>query len=345
MKIGILTFHDGINHGAYLQCYGLYKTIKNLGYDVKVINYKNFKHWWKEYKCFLWTKNPKFLIANIRKILKFKVEQKNISKTIFTFSHEKVKREEFDIIVIGSDMVWNYKTYLVGFDPVYFGYYLNAKRIFSYAASFGDIDNDNSVPREIINGINNFSRISVRDENSLKILRRITYKPVKLVLDPIFLYPYSEEEKICKYNNFILIYAYNMSFDQIKQIRNFANKKNLNIIAIAYNQPWCDKNIIAVSPFEWLGFFRKANYIITSSFHGTIFSIKYEKQFITLPNININNKIEYVLKISGLKNRIFQNQSNIEKLLNSPINYKIINQKISKHIMESKKYLEESINE
>jgi polysaccharide pyruvyl transferase WcaK-like protein len=345
MKIGILTFHDGINHGAYLQCYGLYKTIENLGHDVKVVNYKNFKHWYREYKCFLWTKNPVLLFANIKKILKFKKSQKKLPKTIFTFSHKKVEKEKFDVIIIGSDRVWDYKNSFFGLDPIYFGSFLNSKKLFAYACSFGCVKPNDHVPRGVIFGLKKFSKISVRDENSLKILKRITYKPVRLVLDPIFLYPYLEEEKICKYNNFILIYSYQMSLDQIKQIKIFASKKNLNIIAIAYSQPWCDKNIIAISPFEWLGYFRNANYIITSTFHGTIFSIKYEKQFITLPNISINNKIEYILKISGLKNRILQNQSDTEKLLDSPINYKIINRKISKHIMESKKYLEESINE
>ena len=344
MKIGILTFHDGINHGAYLQCYGLYKTIENMGHDVKIINYKNFKHWWKEYKCFLWTKNPRILYANIRKIFKFKVEQRRLPKTSFTFSREKVNKEEFNIIVVGSDIIWNYKNPLFGFDPVYFGNFLNAKKIISYAGSFGNIDINDSLPKEAINDLKKFSNISVRDDNSLKILKKITYKPINIVLDPTFLYNYTKEEKKCIYKNFILIYAYQINLDQIRQVKEFAKKKNLNTIAIAYNQAWCYKNIISLSPFEWLGYFRQADYIITSTFHGTIFSIKYSKKFVTIPNIHINNKLRYIMEITELKKRVLHNQKNIEKILSLNIDYKIVNKKLSKFVLESKNYLKECLN-
>jgi len=345
LKIGILTFHDGINHGAYLQCYALYKTLDNLGHNVEIINYKNFHHWWKEYKCFLWTKNPVLLFANIKKILKFEKAQKKIPKTAFTFSHERVKKEKFDVVVIGSDIIWNYENPFFGFDPIYFGYFLNAKKIISYAGSFGSVNCNNVIPYKIIKGFKKYSNISVRDDNSLKILKKITYKPVKLVLDPTFLYDYTKEEKVCNYKDFVLIYSYQISSEQIRQIKDFAKKKNLNTIAIAYNQPRCDYNIVAVSPFEWLGYFKKAKYVVTSTFHGTVFSIKYNKKFITLPNIPINNKLSYILKITGLKNRILQKQNNIENLLESDINYKIVNKIISKNIFKSIQYLKEALND
>ncbi len=344
LKIGILTFHDGINHGAYLQCYGLYKTIESLGQEVYIINYKNFKHWLREYKCFLWTRRPNILLANIEKILKFKSEQKNFLKTNFTFSHSRVSKEKFDIVIVGSDTIWNYKNPLFGFDPIYFGNFLNAKKIISYAGSFGNIDMNDSLPKEAIDGLKKFSNISVRDDNSLKILSKIINKPIKLVIDPTFLYDYAKEEKKCIYKNFILIYAYQINLDQIRQVKEFAKKKNLNTIAIAYNQPWCDRNITAISPFEYLGYFRKADYIITSTFHGTIFSIKYKKKFVTIPNIHINNKLRYILEITKLKNRILQHQETIEQLLSLDIDYKIVNKKLSQFILESKKYLKESIN-
>lgn len=344
LKIGILTFHDGINHGAYLQCYGLYKTIENMGHDVKIINYKNFKHWWKEYKCFLWTKNPRILYANIRKIFKFKVEQRKLPKTTLTFSHKKVKKENFDVIIIGSDRVWDYKNSFFGLDPIYFGSFLNSKKLFAYACSFGCVKPNDHIPREVICALKKFSKVSVRDDNSLKILKKITRKPVKLVLDPTLLYNYTREEKVCPYKDFILIYSYQINSEQIKGIRNFAEEKNLDIIAIAYNQPWCDKNIINISPFEWLGYFIRANYIITSTFHGTIFSIKYNKQFVTLPNIYIDNKLETILNITGLKNRVLYKANNLEQLLGTKIYYNPINNKLSKSILDSINFLRKNIS-
>ncbi|MBW2166434.1 MAG: polysaccharide pyruvyl transferase family protein, partial [Deltaproteobacteria bacterium] len=55
MKIGILTFHDGINHGGFFQAYSTFSLLRSWGHDVEIINYKNSTHWFKEYKAFLFT--------------------------------------------------------------------------------------------------------------------------------------------------------------------------------------------------------------------------------------------------------------------------------------------------
>ena len=68
MRIGILTYHDGINHGAFLQVFSSYTELRKMGFNVEVINYKSLKHWFWEYKCFLYTKHIKLLTANVKKI-------------------------------------------------------------------------------------------------------------------------------------------------------------------------------------------------------------------------------------------------------------------------------------
>ena len=90
MKIGILTFHDGVNHGAFFQVYGLYKSLKSLGCNVEIINYKNFRHWVAENRIFLITKNPFILLQNFIKIVKFRRGLQKFCMTKFSFSLRKV---------------------------------------------------------------------------------------------------------------------------------------------------------------------------------------------------------------------------------------------------------------
>jgi len=343
VKVGILTFHDGINHGAYLQCLALLKIISNIGYEVEVINYKNFRHWLNEYKCFLMVKNPNLLFKNIIKIIKFKKEQKQFPLSKFTFSGSHVAQNFYDRIVVGSDIVWNFKNPLFGFDPIYFGHFLNTNKLISYAASFGAIDKGEFIPEYAKIGLGRFNEISVRDLNSLEIVKQLGRTDGKIVLDPVFLYDFAEHEINCNKSDFILVYGHLRNTNNIAQLKKFALKNGLKTIAVAYYQSWCDENIVAVSPFEWIGYFKKAKYIVTSTFHGTIFSIKYNKNFITIPNVYIYNKIEYILNLLELRHRIGGKEVKLDDIFTKKIDYTEINRKLNKHIIDSLGFLNKAL--
>lgn len=345
-KIGILTFHDGINHGAYLQVYALHNYLKQNGYQNEIINYKNFKHWFKEYKCFLYRKSIKDLIENIKKIIKFKKSHKKLKFTKFTFSHKKVSKKNFETIIIGSDVIWDLNQPLLNrdYDSIYFGKDLNVKKIISYAASFGSTDQKEEKIKEIKKYIEKFNAISVRDKNSFKIIKGLINQKVPIVLDPIFLYNFSNEIIECPYSDFILIYdPGKLNKENIDEIESYAKKINKKTIAIGYKQSWCDINVVALDPFEWLGYFQKAKIIITTAFHGTVFAIKYNKEFATIVTRSRKNKFEPLITNLELAQRILQNNKNLEKLLSQKIDYDITNQKLNILIKQSKKYLINSL--
>lgn len=345
MEIGILTFHDGINHGAYLQCYALMKTIEDMGHNVTIINYKNRNHWLNEYKCFLFTKNPVLLLRNIIKIAKFKRSHNEFNLTPFTFFHEKTSAEHFDAIVIGSDIVWDFKNFLVGFDPIYFGHYLNTDKLISYAASFGAIGVGDDPPSQVINGLSRFHSISVRDKNSKDTVKKICNREAKIVLDPTFLYDFSGQESLPNYEKFILVYAFFIPEDEITRIKQFARERGLKLIGIGYRRPWCDINKVAVDPFEWLGYFKKADFVVTSTFHGTIFSIKYNKSFCISMNDAIRNKVKSILINLSLEDRVISSKQNLEDILCKEIDYHNVNTKIDHLVRHSKEFLEEALND
>jgi len=342
LKIGILTFHDGINHGAYLQCYSLSRILEESGYNVEIVNYKNFQHWLNEYKVFLLTKKIKVLINNINKIRKFRKSQKKFKLKKLIFSHRGVQKSRFDTLIIGSDEVWNFKNPLFGYDPIYFGHNLNVDKIIAFATSFGNVTVKDNIPQCIINGLKKFNAISVRDKNSQQIIKKILgFKP-NIVLDPTFLYNFNGEEVEPPYKNYILVYAVGLQMKYIEELKKIGKRQNKKMISIAYNNNWCDINVIALDPFEWIGYFKNADYVITNTFHGTIFSIIYKKQFISIPHKDKKNKIISFIELLPLKNVLINND--LSSTVDIKIEYDTIIKKLDLLRKKSLQYLMENIN-
>ncbi|MBU4348414.1 polysaccharide pyruvyl transferase family protein, partial [Patescibacteria group bacterium] len=341
-KIGILTFHDGINHGAYLQAYALQNFLEKSGYPNKIINYKKFRHWIKEYKCFLYRKKTKDLIDNVRKIIKFKRSHRKFKLTRFTFSHKKVSKEKFDTVIIGSDEVWNFHNALLNYDSIYFGNDLNAKKVISYATSFGAVEQIEENFEKIKNDLNKFKNISVRDENSFNLVKKLTGREIPIVLDPIFLYDFSKEKIDCPYEDYILIYGGNLDENLIKEIK----KTNKKIISIGYQNSWADINVIDVDPFEWLGYFKNASMVITTMFHGLLFAIKYNKNFCLIVTRGKKNKFTPIIDNLCLNSKIYDSNHDVLKnIFSDKINYDLVNKKLDILIKQSKEYLLKSLNE
>jgi len=326
-KVGILNYHDGINHGAFLQCYALYNFIEIQGHSVEVINYKNSRHWFREYRYFLVRKNIVSIIRNIIKIIKFKRCHRMMKMTASIRRNKRINNYNYDCVLVGSDEVWNYTNPMVGYDITYFGEGINTGKIGSYAASFGWLEANTSLPLEIKSRLKNFSYISVRDDNSKAIIKNNIDLDVDILVDPTFLYNFNDCEVEYKnasqfMDDYILVYAPGIIDDSIeKKIREMYGD-NIEIVSIGRAITWADKNILDVDPFEWLWFFKNASFVVTSSFHGTIFSIKYKKQFFSVPNKASFNKIDYLLRSLHLSDRLFYSEADINNFIDDEINYK-----------------------
>ncbi len=344
MKIGILTFHEGINHGAFLQAYCLFKAIKNDGFDVEMIEYKNFKHWVNEYKAFLWCKSPRKLFHNIVKIIKFRNNQKKFKRGRLKFDVRKINTSQYDVIIIGSDIVWDYQMKLLGSDPIYFGHGLKPKRkLIAYAPSIGTVNTKDPIPEYVKSGLKKFSNLSTRDHKTAQFVKDLTGHEPLVVLDPTFLYSLEEEVIESKMNGYLLVYAYYLKEKAFDEMTHFCKKNNLSCVAIGYSQSWCDLNIIDVDVFEWVGYFKKAKYIVTSTFHGLLYSIHFQKTFcVSLTDAN-RNKVSSILGDLELSDRLWWGDESVESLLNTEIDYSLINPLINRHLKISKKYLLDSL--
>lgn len=340
MKVGILTFHNGINYGTFFQVYALQSFLLQHGFQCQVINYKNLGFTLREYKCFL---HPLLLwkwviIKNIIKIARFKRAHQRLHLTNRIFREGRLATLYFDSIIIGSDEVWNFDTKLIGYDPVYFSRGLNAGRIISYAASFGNIETHEGVPEQLRNCLHRIECVSVRDENSANIMSAISKKTVQIVLDPTFLVDLRPEAVTPNERGFILVYGA-FSEKMIHQILEYARFVGKKTVSAGYSLPWCDIHLGTLSPFQWLGYFANCDCVITTMYHGMIFAVLNQKEFCMFSTPYRKHKGGNLLSDLGLSNRVIDENASIKGVLAKEVDYSTVNALIETQRRQSEEFL------
>lgn len=356
MKIGIITHYDVHNHGAILQLNALIKVLRENNCDAKALRFeKNYDFLGVDIK-------DKYNISlrSIPVYIKYLLN-KGLKKTLFNIKKrnilEKFKKDnklignyyteaEIDLAIIGSDEVFALHT---GPTPVFFGHALPCHNIISYAGCFGPTNYDDIVEKGCLSfvksGIESMLNVSVRDQNSLEIIIKLTGKKPTLVCDPVLLYGYVEEiSKMAKINlpKYLLVYSYdnNMnSHNEIDILKKFAKSRNLKIVSPGFYHKWCDYNI-NVTPEELLNYFKCAEYVVTDTFHGSVLSLVTQTDFAVIPRGN-TNKLCNLLNEYNLKSRISNN--NLSEIFENRIDYDLVSIEIKKRRSESMDFLLKSI--
>lgn len=354
MKIGIVTYYQVHNHGAILQMYAMSKILSDYTNDINIVKFKrNFENVSSK-EASKYVIRLQSLIYFTEYILKFGIGRflYNLSKKrkLSKFSKDNFKyvseSDICDLYCVGSDEIFSTE---LGFNSIAFGINSTVHSLFSYAASFGPttynkILNSNYKDR-ICSGLSAFSHLSVRDENSFKILKSLDIKEkIEQIIDPVLLFNFKEElENTTRFDfkkKYLLLYVFDTNLNrhhEISAIKEYAKLKDLIIISLGFYHKWCDKNISA-NPLELINIFSQAEYIITDTYHGSILSIITNRPFITKLRGN-EYKIKPLLKDFRLQDRLFDDNLQINTLLEQDINYKVVNRILDEKRLESRKYL------
>ncbi len=302
-RIGILTFHDGLNHGAYLQAYATYKTLESWGYSPEMINYKNPRHFLREdVRPWLHYRHPRRFIDHSQKSQGFRKDHEKLVMSTKTRSAKKITGKRYDTVIIGSDVVWNYKIF--GYDDLYFGG-VNAKNIIAYAASCGWVNANAEHPAEIKPALTRFSSISVRDENTRAFVQNLGLPDPPLVLDPTLIYPFTTEKaesfKSALNQPYTLVYSYRSPSDaEIKNTRARAKQEGRLLVGTGYRHDWCDINLLNLGPLDWIRMIEGADSMITSTYHGAIFALKAQKHFWFIKNAKAYNRVKTLFDLYNI---------------------------------------------
>lgn len=352
MKIGILTHHYVKNYGAFLQMKGMYETIKRLypNADVLIIDYVNGKHWIKNIIHVLHYRrsidNPFIYSKKIRQLLIFTKYEMSLPRTKKVNCAEDITKLDLDLIILGSDEIWNLHS--SGYHPLKFGCGLENINIVAYAPSVGAVTDDTVIPEEIKEGLINIKRVSGRDIETIKFLKRATDWDATKMLDPTFLYNFDKDIKVegiqPKPYKYILIYDCKLTDVMIEKLQRYAKKKKYKILGAGDYKPFYDDQTIDITPYEWVDLFRNAEKIVTGTFHGTVFALKYDKEVVCYPTeINRINKISSLLADMGMSERLLRigREAELINLLDTKLDYSHAHCYIEQKKREAEIFLQE----
>jgi len=338
-KIAILTFWGVPNAGAFGQAYALQKTVGSMLPGCQVLQ---TKHLCEEHRHFYlmdedcaakWQKNLNEMFA----------------KEFDLIPHIGLNEEKMDVVILGSDIIWDFAIKEFGEDVHLFGHGLNAERVIAYGPSFGTCKSEwRRIPEYVSSGLNELDAISVRDENSALLVEYIVGKKPPIVLDPVWLWDWDMDEMIkCPdLDNYILVYGDTFSDEFINNLIKYARANGLKLVTypnydVIYS--WCDIMLdpVVVTPLELFGYFKGASLVATSAFHGLTFGLVFSKKVAYSRSRFIDAKVKNMLIELGIDNYFYND--NVAEMFDRKWDYESIKQGIKEMKRKSLEYLRSAI--
>ena len=337
------------NYGAMLQAYALRKSIERLGYSARVINYLS-----------------PYPISKIKKICslgfyKFREKFHRMTSVCVTDGDLINLNKRFDTFVVGSDQLWNYNYIVEIFKDRFARYFLDfvipSKNILAYAPSFA-IDSWNGTTEEIREAreaLKRFSAVSVREKDGVKICKNVFDVEATCVLDPTLLLGEEDYQEIidsdilddCK-EKYVAFYVLDDGTEGCVPINGAVRRIIERTKGVLLNVKGAKKKVLSEdrSVFHsvpaWLNYIKNSEFIITDSYHGTIFAILFKKQFIVIArNYAGNNRLDSLLSILNIQNRFYGSIDDVHDVdfLDHPIDYDAVYEILEAEREKSLKFL------
>lgn len=349
-KVGVTTLSNSTNYGGILQAVALSTVLKKMNYEPTFIKHQKMMEAWispvsyvknrvRLYGCagfktklriaagFMKTILQNIQVPNrMRKIESFqKFIHENLKVTDYYESLEELNKNcsDYDFYITGSDQVWNNAFTKNEFDTAYFLKFVNEKPKYSYAASAGGKKSDEYV-KSLVELTKDFKGISVREKSLEEHMKKMGCEKVMTVLDPTLLL--SKEDWIGMEKKpqrgipekYILVYYLEKDASRDEIIKTAAKKLGLPVVNIFPNGKKAEYESIddyIAGPGEFIYYFHNAEYVITNSFHATVFSLIFGKKFLATARDGQESRIEDLLNTVKMKERLVKSEKQWEVLL------------------------------
>lgn len=366
-KVGIMSMQRIANYGSFLQAHALKQMIEEFGCKVEFVDYHvgapviaenadSKNKYVRKIEKGLETFKYQTPFAHKLSFIRYKQSFAQKYMPLLGITDEMNYNPTLDCLVIGSDEVFNciQKNSNVGYSPELFGKDNHAKRLITYAASFGNTTLEKLIKYkkadEIGTLLMKFDAISVRDANSGAIVEKLTGQEPVYNLDPVLIYDYmnccDKIPQLRADEKYLILYAYagRISNDEADWISTYAKRKNLKVYAIGGIQKYADR-FVDCSPFEVLTYFRNAEEVITDTFHGSIFSVITHRLFTTLIRKSVGDsygneeKLHDLLERLGLEDRMTMKIEDVENINVQAIDYAKVDGLLKEYREAAKEYL------
>lgn len=338
MKCCIVTVYNSQNCGSFLQAYALGKAIESLGHEAFYYKIHN-----TEKKRMIKTALKSLAKLNFASFSISLQQPKRFQKAISIINETEL--DDYPTYILGSDTIWDIHTaaFLNNYKTFWGIKFKNAK-IIAYAPSIGfSEENDFKNADWLKDALEEMSAISVREKKAKRILQKYTETPIEIVCDPTLLLRKDQFNKIAPKQGMdcIFLYYYGKVPDEFKQaILSKSKKEGIKVVSFGSANSWCDINE-PYDPIRFLELYRSARYIITNTFHGTVFSHIYNKKFAMIKSNK--PKIYDFLEKMGTLDKVADKPSEIEKVLDSDFDYEKIEMRIEEERKHGFEYLINSL--
>lgn len=352
--VGILTMHKVVNYGSALQAWATQEVVRKLGYKAYLIDYvypndyhKSFKKkdYLQEVKRFCLHLYLGFPLRKKRKAFEdFWKEHYCLSKCFHSRNEIESSPPIYDLYIAGSDQIWNPNG--IHEDGTFFlDFAARGKKKISYASSFAQSKLNGTFEELATKLLKDFSAISVREKNGAHIIKNLLGKQADICLDPTLLLPPQDYAMLANESRvkikqpymlvYILQYAYNPYPYATKFIQEAYRQTGLHVVCLDFSakQHLGIKRSThlhdAVGPAEFVWLFANASLVITTSFHGTAFSINFNIPFYSILDnqSSKDDRMKSLLDCCGLNDRGIVKNSKI-----SDINLSIDKNKINQYL-------------
>lgn len=339
MKIGIVTIYESItNLGSFLQAYAMKTVLEEIGHEVFFVQKQPTLQAIK--KC-VFKINPKreFFL----RFQKAKYFYQDIKK-LQLIQPEEIEKNHIDVLLYGSDEIWNLENIYFA-DPLFWGgNQQNVKKV-AYAISIGAMSNDTVAQnQELCSLVSEFDEILVRDKRTHEFVKQQIGKDAEFVCDPTILAPLKRYVTECPIPRepYLLVYTYGVDKPMEERIVHFARKRGLKIVSPCFWHFWADQ-IIECSALDFSTLVAGAQYVFTSTFHGAIFTLLNHKQCCIFP---YREKVADVVKRLGESQHLVKadcSDEEFEKTMSILFDTQEFENRVTKIREESMKLLERAL--
>lgn len=381
--LGLCICYYNFNFGSMLQAYATVKEIEKRGIDYRIISYKKrltigftaknvfriFNSAWRgEKKLIVQKKLSRMIVpeyamnVRIRNAAFQAFMEENFDKKVFQcYGYDQLRRsaEKFDAFLVGSDQMWSPSGLATNFYNLMF--VPDEKKKISYASSFGVSEIPFYQKKRTAEFLNRIDYLSVRENVGVKIIRDLTGRDALVTVDPTMLLTAQEWDEFSggdRLSEEKYIFAYflgnNPEFRRI--VKELQRKTGLKIITLRHldeyipqDEQFGDEAPYNLRPEGFVNLMKNAEYVCTDSFHGSVFSSLFHRQFVVFPrysetaSLSRNSRISSLLNNLGLEKRLYNPSKAIDLQADEPICYELVEIKRRKLIEKSLQFLDEAI--
>lgn len=340
MKIGIVTVYEPItNMGSYLQGYALKTVLEKMGHEVYFVQNIAAAKVACKYLCRINPKREFFL--RFKKVKEFLHDVHRIK----CVPRERILQEQFDLLVYGSDEIWNLDNPYFD-DGLFWGLDVGDTNKIAYAVSVGAVkDSSLMACTEYLQELFSFRTILPRDARTKEVVDRVVGGDHEIVCDPTLLLSLediSESIQLPK-NRYMLVYTYGLDKELQNTVVSYARKHNLKIVSPCFWHPWVDE-VIECSALQFSTLIQGAECVFTTTFHGAIFTLLNHKRCCIYP---VREKVKDLVVRLGEEQRLIEETCSsqyFEQIMAQPFDDEAFEARLEKWRKYSMDRLKEAIS-